>query len=196
VFEGLPTAGLPYQLSGWGEFESFMDTLISAKTIRTIREVWWDIRPHPNFGTVELRICDGMPTLGEVATAAALSQCLVHRLDTLIDRGYTLPVPRGWIVRENKWRAARHGLDAEIILDAQGRVQPIRDGIRELVEELTPVAERLGCVAELRNALTMIDRGPSYIRQREVLAAGGTLIDVVDSLVMELRTDQPMPAPS
>jgi carboxylate-amine ligase len=117
-------------------------------------------------------------------------------LDTLIDRGYTLPVPRGWIVRENKWRAARHGLDAEIILDAQGRVQPIRDGIRELVEELTPVAERLGCVAELRNALTMIDRGPSYIRQREVLAAGGTLLDVVDSLVMELRTDQPMPAPS
>src|SRR5947199_403606 len=65
VFEALPTAGLPYQLSGWDDFEHFMATLISAHTIETIREVWWDIRPHPNFGTVELRICDGLPTLRE-----------------------------------------------------------------------------------------------------------------------------------
>ena len=194
VFEGLPTAGLPFQLSGWDEFERFMATLISAKTISTIREVWWDIRPHPNFGTVELRICDGMPTLTEVATAAALSQCLVHRLDTLIDRGYRLPVPRSWIVRENKWRAARHGLDAEIIVDEQGRVQPVRESIRELVEELTPVASTLGCVEELRNALTMVERGPSYVRQRAVVAGGGTLVDVVDMLVEELRTDRMAPA--
>jgi YbdK family carboxylate-amine ligase len=196
VFEGLPTAGLPFQLSGWNEFERFMATLISARTIHTIREVWWDIRPHPNFGTVELRICDGMPTLGEVATAAALSQCLVHRLDTLIDRGYTLPMPRSWIVRENKWRAARHGLDAKIIVDEQGRVQPVREAIRELVEELTPVAGALGCVDELRNALAVMERGPSYIRQREVVEAGGMLPDVVDSLVEELRTDRLAPARS
>jgi carboxylate-amine ligase len=190
VFEGLPTAGLPYQLAGWNEFESFMDTLISAHTIDTIREVWWDIRPHPNFGTVELRICDGIPTMTEIATVAALSQCLVHRLDTLIDRGYTLPVPRGWIVRENKWRAARYGLDAEIILDSQGRTQSLRDAIRELVEELTPVAEKLDCVEELRGAYAIMERGPSYVRQREVMAAGGTLADVVDSLVLEMRDDK------
>jgi len=194
VFEGLPTAGLPFQLNGWAEFERFMGTLISAKTISTIREVWWDIRPHPNFGTVELRICDGMPTLAEVATAAALSQCLVHRLDTLIDRGYRLPVPRSWIVRENKWRAARYGLDAEIIVDEQGRVQPVRESIRELVDELTPVAGTLGCVEELRNAFTMVERGPSYLRQRAVVAAGGSLVDVVDMLVEELRTDRMAPA--
>jgi carboxylate-amine ligase len=193
VFESLPTAGLPYQLSGWGEFEGFMNTLISAQTIQTIREVWWDIRPHPNFGTVELRICDGLPTLSEVATVAAMSQCLVHQLDTLIDRGYTLPVPRGWVVRENKWRAARHGLDADIILDAHGRLQPVREAIRELVEELTPVAEKLGCVEELRAALPILGRGPSYVRQREIVKAGGTLVDVVDGLVEELRTDRPMP---
>ena len=89
-----------------------MDTLITARTIATIREVWWDIRPHPGFGTVELRICDGMPTLREVAVVAALSQCLVHRFDMLMDRGYTLPIPTAWVVRENKWRAARHGIDA------------------------------------------------------------------------------------
>jgi glutamate---cysteine ligase / carboxylate-amine ligase len=195
VFEGLPTAGLPYQLSGWDQFEQFMDTLISAKTIHTIREVWWDIRPHPGFGTVELRICDGLPTMGEIATVAAMSQCLVERLDTLIDRGYTLPVPRSWIIRENKWRAARYGLDAEIILDDKGRLQPIREAIEELVDELTPVARRLDCSEELRNALAVMERGPSYIRQREVVAAGGAMTDVVDSLVTELRTDRLTPTP-
>ncbi len=196
VFEGLPTAGLPYQLSGWDQFEQFMDTLISARTIHSIREVWWDIRPHPNFGTVELRICDGLPTMQEIATAAAMSQCLVDRMNTLIDRGYTLPVPRGWIVRENKWRAARYGLDADIILDQQGTLQPMREAVEELVDELTPVARRLGCSDELRNALSIMERGPSYVRQREVLAAGGTLPDVVDGLVEELRTDRFSPAPS
>jgi glutamate---cysteine ligase / carboxylate-amine ligase len=126
---------------------------------------------------------------------AAMSQCLVERLNTLIDRGYTLPVPRSWIIRENKWRAARYGLDAEIILDDQGRLQPIREAIEELVEELTPVAKRLGCVEELRNALAIMERGPSYIRQREVVASGGTLTDVVESLVTELRTDRLTPSP-
>ncbi|MGF1663496.1 MAG: glutamate--cysteine ligase [Kineosporiaceae bacterium] len=195
VFEGLPTAGLPHQLAGWGEFESYMDTLISARTIRSIREVWWDIRPHPNFGTIELRICDGMPTLGEIAAAAALSQCLVHRLDALIDQGYTLPRPKQWIVRENKWRAARHGMDAEVILDEHGRTQRAADAVRDLVEELTPVADRLGCTAELRGALAIVERGPSYVRQREITAAGGTLLDVVDGLVEEMRTDRAALAP-
>ena len=196
VFEGLPTAGLPYQLSGWDQFEQFMDTLISAKTIHSIREVWWDIRPHPNFGTVELRICDGLPTMQEVSTVAAMSQCLVDRFNTLIDRGYTLPVPRGWIVRENKWRAARHGLDADIILDQKGTLQPVREAIEELVDELTPVAQRLGCERGLRNALAVMERGPSYVRQREVVAAGGTPVDVVDSLVEELRSDRFSPIPN
>ena len=79
VFEGLPTAGLPYQLSGWDEFEQFMDTLISTHAIETIREVWWDIRPHPDFGTVELRICDGLPTMTRSPPWPPWRQCLVER---------------------------------------------------------------------------------------------------------------------
>ncbi|MBV8235338.1 MAG: glutamate--cysteine ligase, partial [Acidimicrobiia bacterium] len=110
VFEALPTAGLPYQLSGWSQFEDFMHTLVSAKAISSIREVWWDIRPHPDFGTIEFRICDGLPTMTEVATVAAISQSLVEWLDTLYDDGYSLPVPRSWVVCENKWRATRHGI--------------------------------------------------------------------------------------
>jgi len=196
VFEGLPTAGPPWQLSGWAEFERLMDTLIAARTISSIREVWWDIRPHPAFGTIEVRICDGIPTLREVAVVAALIQCLVHRFDVLLDRGYTLPVPRAWLVRENKWRAARYGLDASIVVDEEGRTVPLRDTITELVEDLTPSARRLGCVEELSGALAIVERGPSYVRQREVVSNGGSLPDVVDSLVQELLSDQPAPRPA
>jgi glutamate---cysteine ligase / carboxylate-amine ligase len=191
VFEGLPTAGLPYQLSGWDEFEKFMGTLISARTIQTIREVWWDIRPHPGFGTVELRVCDGIPTLGEVAGVAALFQSLVEHLNGVIDRDGTLATPREWIVRENKWRAARYGLEADIIVDEDGRLMPLRQSLAELVADLLPVAEGLGCAEALQSVLAIADRGPSYLRQREVVAAGGSLVDVVDSLVGELKFDAP-----
>jgi carboxylate-amine ligase len=191
VFENLPTAGLPYVMAGWEEFEQFMATLVAAGAISSIREVWWDIRPHPDFGTVELRICDGIPTLREVTALAAMAQCTVEWLDTLLDRGYSLPVPRDWTVRQNKWRAARHGLDASIIADEDGTQVPLRTAVEELVHELTPVAGRLGCTDELQLVLEILDHGPSYVRQRNVVADGGSLADVVDSLVSELRSDRP-----
>ncbi len=192
VFEGLPTAGLPYQLSGWDQFEEFMATLISAKTIQSVREVWWDIRPHPGFGTVELRICDGLPTLTEVGAMAALSQCLVDQLNTHFDRGYTLPTPKSWVIRENKWRAARYGLDADIIADERGTTVPVREAVSDLVDELMPIAERLNCTVELADVKTMLETGASYSRQRAVADAnGGDLRAVVDSLIEELRSDKP-----
>jgi carboxylate-amine ligase len=195
VFEALPTAGLPHQLAGWQEFEQLMTTLVSSKAITSIREVWWDIRPHPDFGTVELRICDGLPRLTEITACAALSQCLVEWMDGLVDRGYSLPVPKGWVVRENKWKAARYGLDADIIVDDAGTLRPVRDAIVELVEELAPVARRLDCADELAGVLDVIAEGPSARRQREVVAAGGTLVDVVDALIEEMATDRPVHAP-
>jgi carboxylate-amine ligase len=192
VFEALPTAGLPYQLSGWEDFEQFMETLISAKTIDTIREVWWDVRPHPQFGTVELRICDGLPTLFEIGWVAAMSQCLVEMFNSQLDRGYTLPMPRTWTVRENKWRAARHGIDADIITDEQGTTVPLGDALLELVDELMPFAERLQCTKELIRFRVVLTVGPSYMRQRAAAAAsGGDLTAVVDSLLREMRDDAP-----
>ncbi len=191
VFEALPTAGLPQQMRDWSEFEAFMTTLVRAGSISSIREVWWDIRPHPSFGTVELRICDGIPTMSEIVTVGALSQCLVEWLDTLDERGYTLPCPRAWVVRENKWRAARYGIDAEIILDESGKVAPLRVALTDLVEELAPVAKRLKCADELAGAGRILDHGPSYLRQRRMVAEGASLADVVAGLVEELRTDRP-----
>jgi glutamate---cysteine ligase / carboxylate-amine ligase len=190
VFEGLPTAGLPYQLAGWDQFEGFMGTLIESGTIDSIKDVWWDIRPHPAYGTVELRICDGLPTLAEVGMVASLAQCLVEQLDTQLDRGYTLPTPSGWVVRENKWRAARYGLDATIITDERGTTAPLRTVLEELVAELTPVAQRLGCVENLGVVATVLAKGASYERQRAV-AAQGSLTDVVDALVGEFAAGCP-----
>jgi YbdK family carboxylate-amine ligase len=197
VFESMPTAGLPYQLSGWHEFEDYMQTLISTHAIESVREVWWDIRPHPNFGTVELRICDGLPTLDEIGAVAALSQCLVEQFDRELDRGYTLPVPASWVLRENKWRAARYGLDADIVVDERGTVRPVRQAILDLVEDLTPTARRLGCADELADVERILAVGASYQRQRAVAAAhAGDLRAVVDSLVVELRDGLPAPQPS
>jgi carboxylate-amine ligase len=188
VFEALPTAGLPFQLSGWDAFEKYMDALISSQAIQSIREVWWDIRPHPGFGTVELRICDGLPTLDEIACVAALSQCLVERFDRQLDYGYTLPEPRPWLVRENKWRAARYGLDAEIVVDNTGRVLPLTTAITDLVEDLLPIARRLDCAEELEAIPRLMDRGASYQRQRAAAAANnGDLTAVVDLLLAEMR---------
>ncbi len=192
VFEALPTAGLPYQLSGWDQFERYMELLISTQAIQTVREVWWDIRPHPGFGTVELRICDGLPTLDEVTAVAALAQCLVDQMDTQLDRGYQLPEPRAWIVRENKWRAARYGLEAEIVVDARGTVQPVRQALDDVVEELMPTARRLGCTDELAVVPRVMAEGASYERQRRVATENdGDLRAVVDALLAEMRVGLP-----
>lgn len=188
LFEGLPTAGLPYQLAGWEAFESYLSALISAGAISSIREVWWDIRPHPGVGTVELRICDGLATLDEVSCVAALSQCLVERFDRQLDQGYTLPMPPPWLVRENKWRAARYGLEAEIITDGAGTTRPVAGLIEDLVEELLPVARRLDCARELSAIPPIVRGGVSYQRQRRVAAEHDQdLVPVVDSLIDEME---------
>ena len=192
VFESLPMAGLPHLLNDWQEFEGFMTTLVRSKAITSIREVWWDIRPHPDFGTVELRVCDGVPRLSEVAALAALAQCLVESMDAGLDMGLVPAVPRAWIIRENKWKAARYGMEAEIIVDDEGDLRPLREVTGELVDRLAPVARGLGCEAELASVAAVIDQGPSYARQRALVASGSSLVDVVDALLSELRTDRPV----
>jgi glutamate---cysteine ligase / carboxylate-amine ligase len=190
IFDGLPTAGPPHRLSDWSEFEEYMDTLLRAGTIRSIKEVWWDIRPHPDFGTVEIRMCDGVPTLRELGMVAALSQCLVQLFSFQLDRGYQLPSPATWVVRDNKWRATRYGLDATVITDDSGSTAPLRDELYELLRELEPVADRLGCGAELGVVSEVLEQGASYERQRAVMAYGGGLTEVVDALVTEFAEDR------
>ena len=128
---------------------------------------------------------------GCTCAIAAVSQCLVEWMDRRIDAGDPPDVPLPWIVRQNKWLAARYGVDAEIIVDDHGSLVPARHAIASLVDDLAPVAHSLRCSDELARVLDILDVGPSYLRQRRVVAGGGTLIDVVDSLVEELATDRP-----
>ena len=187
IFESLPTAGLPYRLLNWAEFQRLMNTLVNSKTIESIREIWWDVRPHPDFGTVEVRICDGLPTLDEVVAMTALIQSLVVWLGDKYDEGTYMPLQRYWIVRENKWRAARWSTDAEIIIDEDGRLERLSDSIEGLVETVTPVAKQLGCSAELAGIGAILRTGPSYGRQRELYRGDGDFEPVMDSLIQQFR---------
>ncbi|MFM1966204.1 MAG: hypothetical protein RL134_1929 [Actinomycetota bacterium] len=186
IFEAMPTTGLPPHLRDWAEFNVFLDTLIEAGAIETVREVWWDIRPHPGYGTVELRMCDAMPTLWEISALAALAQSLVVEFDRAIDRGEMPEVPREWVRRENKWRAARWGVESDLVVDESGRTQPLRDIVDALVDRLLPVATELGCAAELVDLRRIVAEGPSYVRQRRIVSEGGDLPDVVRALRAEL----------
>jgi carboxylate-amine ligase len=190
VFGALPHTGPPLGLPDWKSFEDYMDGQLRAGTIRTIKEVWWDVRPHPDFGTVEVRIADAVPTAREVGMLAALVQCLVHLFDTQLDRGYRLPSRAQWVVADNKWRATRYGLDATIVTNDSGATAPLRDEVFELVRDLEPVAWRLGCAEELAVASEVLEYGAPYERQRAVHSGEGDLTSVVDALVTEFAEDR------
>ena len=192
IFESLPTAGLPYRLLNWAEFQRLMITLVNANAIESVREIWWDVRPHPEFGTVEVRICDGLSNLDEIIAMTALIQALVVWLGEQYDEGAYLPLEPNWIVRENKWRAARWALDADMIIDEEGRLEPLVVGVDRLIELVEPVAKRLGSHAELLGVREMMTKGPSYARQRQVYADTGDFTQVVESVVRELRDSVPM----
>jgi glutamate---cysteine ligase / carboxylate-amine ligase len=188
LFQQLPTAGLPFQFQQWSEYTGYVDDLLTTGVIDGLADIRWDVRPSPSLGTVETRVCDGLPTLQEVAALTALTHCLVVDLDRRLDDGDELPVLPPWHAQENKWRSARYGLDAEIILDAASNERLVTDDLDDLLERLQPVARRLDCVAELDSVADIPRRGASYQRQRAVAeVAGGDLRAVVRSLVAELR---------
>jgi len=189
IFEGMPTAGLPFRLSNYSEFQSFMNSLINADAIESIREIWWDIRPHPNFGTIEVRICDCPSTLTETAAITALTQCLIDWLDSCYDSGLMPELLRPWIVRENKWRAARYGLQANVIIDNAGTQRNLSEEVASLVSQLESHAITLGCESELKDLIKTVDGGASYERQRRVFAESSSFADTVDYLSKSLRED-------
>jgi carboxylate-amine ligase len=187
MFQQLPTAGLPFQFEQWSDFEHYCNDLLTTGVIEVIDEIRWDVRPSPRLGTVEVRICDGISTLSEMRALVALTHCLVVDLSERLERGETLPTMPPWHVQENKWRAARYGLDAWIILDERSNERLMQDDLHDLLERLAPVAERLGCSDDLALVEEIPRRGASYQRQREVATrTHGDLVAVVDSVVREL----------
>lgn len=189
VFQQLPTAGLPWPLESWAEFEGYLDDLVRTGVMEDATEVRWDIRPAPRWGTIEVRACDGMSTLPELAAVAALVQSLVEHFSRELDEGRDIPQLQPWFVRENKWRAARYGLDARVIVDRDGTQVPVSEHLRDTLEQLEDIAVELKCVRELAGIRTILDEGASYARQLRVAdAADGDLREVVRHLIREFRS--------
>jgi carboxylate-amine ligase len=189
VFQQLPTAGLPWPLDTWSQFEGYLDDLVGTGVMTDATEVRWDIRPAPRWGTIEVRACDGMSTLPELAALAALIQALVEHFSRELDEGRELVTLQPWFVRENKWRAARYGLDARVIIDREGTQVPVTEHIREKLAELEDIAVELKCSRELAGIETILSQGASYARQLVVAdAADGDLREVVQHLIREFRS--------
>lgn len=167
LFEAMPTTGLPPELLNYSTFQKYMRTLIKAKSINSIREVWWDIRPHPGFGTVEIRTYDCVSTLDEIVNLAAYTQALVVGLSNHYDNGTQLPVMDRWIIKDNKWRATRYGIDADYIVDASGNQQSLKSAVLESIDKLIPVAAGLGSEKELQTLGDMVDKN-SIPYQRQI----------------------------
>lgn len=171
IFQQLPTNGLPYPMNRWSEFEDYAEDLYASGMINVPAEIRWDVRPSPRFGTVENRTADSVPTLAELGCLAAITQCFVEHISRTYAQDQTYESLPPWLVRENKWRAARYGMDAQVITpNPRKRQVPLREGLLQWLDRLAPISRDLGCEDELRFAATLAERGTSAERQR---AAGG-----------------------
>ncbi|NHB85910.1 hypothetical protein G7085_18900 [Tessaracoccus sp. HDW20] len=188
MFQQLPTNGLPYHMGDWEELERFASQLEGVGMIQNPSEIRWDVRPS-TWGTVENRIMDSVPSLMEVGALSAFSQCLVERMSLALETGEPIDRLPYWFLRENKWRAARYGLAADVITPRpEEYLIHVHDGILRWVEELRDTADRLGCAAELEDVRQLVLRGPSYLRQRRT----GDAVEATRRLVEELRTGTPI----
>ncbi len=193
MFQQLPTAGIGYHFDKWSELEGYAADMMHTGVIDQFDEVRWDLRPSPRFGTLETRVLDGVTNMTELLALAALTHCLVEHLSTRLDEGRELPTLPPWFAQENKWRSARYGMDAIIITNRAGDEELVTDAVAKLLTELEPVADRLGCAAELHDVQLILRRGASYQRQRAVARrSAGDLGAVVNSLVAEMRAGRPL----
>jgi carboxylate-amine ligase len=189
VMEGLPTAGLPTLMRNWSEYVWLVNHMIDTGFINTIREIWWDVRPHHNFGTVEVRVCDMPANLADTLALAALVQCLVKALSDEIDNGTYQHDSHPMMVQQNKWRAARFGNQANLVDTDTYRVKSLQRTVERLVEMLSPTAEELGCENYLAHCLTMASQPSAAQRQLDLLAETNDPREVVKRLTEESRVN-------
>lgn len=185
IMEGLPTAGLPPLMRNWSEYVWLINHLIDTGYIESIREIWWDVRPHHAFGTVEVRICDMPGSLGDTLGLVALIQCLICALSDQIDRGIYQHDCHPMLIRQNKWHASRYGIDAQLVDSTSHALKSVPQIAEELVETLMPTAERLRCVSFLERVLDMAHRPTWAQRQMDDLDRTGDPAEVVRHLIAD-----------
>jgi carboxylate-amine ligase len=184
VFEALPRTGLPPALGSFEEFELLVERGARTNSFRDYTYIWWDLRPHPRLGTIEVRICDAQTRLESVAGIVALIQSLVATVADLYERdgAGALPVQPAPLIAENKWRAVRYGLGGDLIDLEHDTERPAAKALEALVELAGPAAERLGCRTELEEVEGIVRRGTGADEQLAVHGREGSLLAVAQWL--------------
>jgi glutamate---cysteine ligase / carboxylate-amine ligase len=179
IMETLPTSGLPPLMRNWSEYTWLLNQMIETGFIKTVREIWWDVRPHHNFGTIEVRICDMPPSLHHVLGLTALIQCLVHDLSEEIDRGTYQNNCHPFLIRQNKWRACRYGMEASLVDPETFQSIPVRKVVHRLLDRLQDRALELGCSSQLAIVRELADRPTGSVLQLEAYRQTGDLAEVI-----------------
>jgi glutamate---cysteine ligase / carboxylate-amine ligase len=187
VMEGLPTAGLPTQMRNWSEYVWLVNHMIDTGFINTVREIWWDVRPHHNFGTVEVRVCDMPGNLQDTLALAAMIQCLVKALSDEIDNGTYQSESHPMMVQQNKWRAARFGNQAKLVDTTSYKAAPVVETVERLVDRLAEPASELACEQYLAHCRTMARTPSAAQRQLDLFDELGDPQEVVRRLVAGSR---------
>lgn len=194
VMEGLPTAGLPTIMRNWSEYVWLVNHMIDTGFINTVREIWWDVRPHHKFGTVEVRVCDMPGNLEDTMAISAMVQCLVKALSDEIDNGTYQHDSHPMMVEQNKWRAARFGNQAKLVDTVTYESAAVPDVVERLVELLRHTAVELDCENYLDHCVTMAHRPSAAQRQLDLLAETNDAHEMVRRLVDDARISQPAAA--
>src|SRR5919202_3504123 len=182
VFDWFPRSGLPPAFASFEEFELLVERGARTGSFSDYTYIWWDLRPHPRLGTIEVRVCDAQTRLESVGAIVALVQSLVTTLAERHEREGALPIEPITLVDENRWRAARDGLDADLIWLERDEERPAREALRALLELAEPAARRLGCAAELDEVEAICARGTGADEQRRTLEESGSLLEVARSV--------------
>lgn len=187
VFRRFPRSGVPDHFGSWSEFENYVKLLVELHCIDDARKIWWDVRPHPLFGTLEFRVCD-VPTKPEAAVMlGALIQALVVKLYKLYTRNLGFRLYRRALIEENKWRAARWGLEGKLIDFGKGAEVPMRELALELLEFVDDVVDELGSRKDVEYVHTVLKEGTSADRQLDVFRRTEDLKEVVKHIVHETK---------
>jgi glutamate---cysteine ligase / carboxylate-amine ligase len=184
IFETFPRAGLPPAFPDYEAFEGYVDLMVESGAIEDYTFCWWDVRPHPQIGTIELRVLDSQTSLRDTVALTALTQCLVA--EVLQEVGPHEPYDMHLAV-ENKFRASRYGMEASFYDAHDKTTVPAKDLARTFVERLKPHAQDLGCESELEGVLEIVEGGTGSQRQREVYTESGNFLDVVAFLIEGTR---------
>jgi carboxylate-amine ligase len=185
VFDSFPRSGLPPAFGSWEEFELLVERGARTNSFPDYTYIWWDIRPHPRLGTVEFRACDAQTRIASVGALVALVQSLVATLVDRFEREGQLPTEQITLVGENKWRAARYGLEADLIWLERDEERTARRAVGELLDLAEPAAHKLGCARELADVEAILARGSGADEQRRVRDESGSLLAVAEWVVEE-----------